>query len=160
MISMLSMVFATVAPEFRADPAPVITVEAEIRSNELGSRFGPTLAVRLVSGEKEVAVVTESLSVKIAKDGRRVTVRMAMVEKKEHKGRVVVPSVNKLGVVKLHPNEVATVYVPTSPDLPAILKEAMAEKIDLFVEYEVSEFWGKRFDVVHGVYRGAVTVPK
>lgn len=148
------------------DPRPPVTLEAEVVTTsatyESGQRFSSTsLRVRLAGAGKEATVITEGLHSTVSRTGKRVTVTLTMPEKKDAKGRLVVPSADRLGLVKLHMGEVADVRTPVgSPDLREALKEAVAGKAEIVVEYEVAEVWAKRFGVVGGKVSGTAAIAK
>jgi hypothetical protein len=144
------------------EPKPPVSLEATVVPGGVsgGFQFPPKLQVRLVGGVKEVAVVTDGLSVKVTKGDKKVTISVTLPEVRDSKGRLVVPSADKLGVVRLHANEVADVRVSSSSDLERALKAASAGEVELVVEYEVSEAWGKRFGVASGKMRGTATAVK
>jgi hypothetical protein len=96
----------------------------------------------------------------VTKGDKKATVTVTLEERKDDKGRLIVPSAAKLAVVKLQPDEVARVQVPNSPDLQAVAKAASAGEVELVVEYEVSEAWGKRFGVASGKVKGTAAVTK
>jgi hypothetical protein len=98
--------------------------------------------------------------VKVSEGDKKVTVSVALAELRDDKGRLVVPSADKLGVVRLHAGEVADVRVPNSADLEQALKAASAGEVELVVEYEVPEGWGKRFGVAAGKVRGTASAAK
>jgi hypothetical protein len=144
------------------EPKPPVSLEATVVPGGVngGFRFPARLQVRLVGEAKESAVVTEGLSAKVAQGDKKVKVSLALPEVKDDKGRLIVPSADRLGVVRLRAGEVASVHVSHASDLEQALKAALAGEIELVVEYEVSDGWGKRFGVVAGKVRGTATVPK
>ena len=142
-------------------PEPKAPVELEATvADDPGGRFGPNLRVRLVGVAKEVGVVTEGLSVRVTRDGKQATVTLTLREAKDDKGRPIIPSADRLGVVRLRAGEVAVVHVPTSPDLRQPLKDALAGQAELVVEYEIAEAWGKRFGVASGKVRGTAAAAR
>ncbi len=157
-----TLVLVSVSTLSAADPKPSVSLEAEFRKEDRTSRppIGAILIVRLVAGDEKIGVITENLRVTVSRDGRKATVRLAMTEKEEHNDRLVVPSADKLGVVRLQPGEVARVPVPFRLEMNEVLKGAAVGDVEIIVEYEVSEFWGKRFGVAHGKYRSTATALK
>jgi hypothetical protein len=141
------------------DPKPPATLEAVIRQTNTAERPRTTLSVRLVGG-KEATVITEGLKVEVVRAGKQATVKLTVVERKDEKGRPIVPSADKLGLVKLQPGEVALVYVPFAPDMQKVVSEAFAGEVTLVVEYEVPESWGKRFGAVSGKFSATASVTK
>ena len=142
------------------EPKLPVSLEAVVAPTGPDGRFGPGLRVRLVGVAKEAAVVTDGLSVTVAQGDKKAAVSLTLAESKDDKGRRIVPSADKLAVVRLQPGEVAIVHVPNSPDLRQALKAASAGEIELAVEYEVSEAWGKRFGVVGAKLRGTAALTK
>jgi hypothetical protein len=147
------------APADEAKP-PVSLEATVVPSGRRDERLIPALRVRLVGVAKDAAVVTDGLSVKVARGDKTATVSLSPAERTDEKGRRIVPSADRLGVVRLQPGEVAVVHVPFSLDLRRALEAAVAGEAVLVVEYEVSEAWGKRFGVVAAKLRGTAAVTK
>src|SRR5688572_7696157 len=91
------LLFAGAAPA--DEPKPPVALEATVAPSTIsgGFRFPPRLRVRLVGGAKEAAVVTDGLSVKVTKGDKKVTVSLVLAEARDDKGRLVVPSADRLG---------------------------------------------------------------
>ena len=152
---------ASLAAQDKVEPKPALTVEAEVASND---RIGKHFVVRLVNtgktpltvvtgklhqintGKAPLTVVTNGLRSKVSGEGDKLTVTLDMTEQTKHKGRLVVPAADSLGLVKLMPGEVANVTVPA---MPRVINKLTA-KAEVTVVYEVSAFWGKRFGAWHG----------
>ena len=118
----------------------------------------PQLRVRLVGAAKDAAVITEGLSAKVTRGDKTATVSLTPAERTDDKGRRIIPSADRLAIVRLQPGEVAIVQVPLSPALRQALTAARAGEVALVVEYAVSEAWGKRFGVVSTRLRGTATL--
>lgn len=82
-----------------------------------------------------------------------------MTEKPMRKGRLVVPSADALGLVKLLPGEVAVLKLPANHPVHKTARDVLNGKKALQVTYEVSEFWGKRFGIWHGKLTGSASAP-
>src|SRR5688500_501977 len=102
LVSLLLSACAAMADE----PKPPVSLEAAIAPSPARG-FGPVWRVRLVCESKEAAVLTEGLSVKVTRADKTATVLVTLAEVKDDKGRLVVPSADKLGVVRLRAGEVA-----------------------------------------------------
>jgi hypothetical protein len=138
---------------------PPVALEAPITPPSQRG-FVTFLRVRLVGTGKDVSVVTEGLSATVTQADKKATITLKFTERRDEKGRLIIPSTTWLGIVKLQPDEVAGVQVPNAPDLQKVLTAAAAGELELVVEYEVPEVWGKRFGVVSGKVRGTATVTK
>jgi hypothetical protein len=158
-IAVAAVLLATGAAPADGPKLPV-SLEAAVVPTGRDPGLIPQLRVRLVGVAKEAAVVTDGLSVKVARGGKTATVSLTPAERTDEKGRRIVPSADRLGVVRLEPGEVAVVHVPFSLDLRQALMAAVAGEAELVVEYEVSEAWGKRFGVVAAKLRGTAAVTK
>jgi hypothetical protein len=102
--------------------------------------------VRLVNtGKAPLTVVTAKLRPKYS-EGDKLTVVLEFTEQTKHKGRLVVPPADSLGLVKLMPGELATITLPSRPKI----MNKLGPKSEVTVTYEVSAFWGKRFGAWHG----------
>lgn len=141
------------------EPRAPVSLEAAV-GTVAAAGMVPELRVRLVGAAKEAAVVTDGLSVKVVRRDRVATVSLTLAERLDDRGRRIVPSADRLAVVRLQPGEVAIVSVPGSPDVRQALTAARAGEVELVVEYEVSEAWGKRFNVFSGKVRATATVAK
>src|SRR5688500_15745366 len=82
------------------EPDPPVTLEATINPSAVtgGFKAPPTLRISLVGGAKGAAVATEGLSLKVTKGDKKVTVTLSLPEVKDGKGRLVVPSADRLAV--------------------------------------------------------------
>jgi hypothetical protein len=108
-----------------------------------------------------VTVVTDGLSVKVDRGDKKVTVTLTLAESKDDKGRLIVPSADKLGLVRLDTNEVAAVRITgANSDLLQPLREAFRGEVEMVVVYEVSEAWAKRFGVTAVQLQAVATVKK
>jgi hypothetical protein len=148
----------TVAALLAVDPNPSITVEAEIGVPSQPGYITP-FSVKLV-GEKDVSVITDGLTATIVREEGKATIYLTKVEMKDTKGRLIVQSASRLGVVKLQPGEVTFVNVTPGADYFQVIKDAAAGQIKLVVEYEIPEGLGRRHGVVSGKFIGIATLPK
>ena len=88
-----------VCPSTAEEPKSPLSLEATVFQGQGG--FGPGLSVRLVGTAKDVTVATEGLSAKVMREDKKITVTVTLPERKDAKGRLVIPSVSKLALVRL-----------------------------------------------------------
>ncbi|MDY3554878.1 hypothetical protein R5W24_004009 [Gemmata sp. JC717] len=155
--------FAALSPTRASGDAqkPYIALEAEIQTTGAKQFSSVVMQVWLV-GLKDSVVVTEGLSASIVRDekSKKVVVVFSLPEVKDQQGRLIIPSASRLGIVQLRAGEVAAVSLAHRVEgLSAILQEARDNKIELTVEYHISDLWAKRFGVMGGKY-SAVVAPK
>ncbi|QEL19925.1 hypothetical protein [Limnoglobus roseus] len=156
------------APPKDVDMKPPLTLEASLSSlggNRGGRAF---LSVRLVATAGEAAVMTDRFTAVVERTEAKATVTIRPTQRKDSQGRAVIPSASTLGVVKLRPNEVAAVSVPTTDappganpsvnNLDAAVSAAAAGKLELTVVYEVPDAWAKRFGLTATTVSGVATI--
>src|SRR3954454_3668025 len=98
------------------EPRAPVTLEATVGTVGAAGMV-PQLRVRLVGAARDAAVVTDGLSAKVVRGDKTATVSLTLADRTDDKGRRIVPSADRLAVVRLQPGEVAIVQVPLSPDL-------------------------------------------
>jgi RNA polymerase sigma factor (sigma-70 family) len=148
-------------PAAPGDQKPPLSLEAEaetIRAGTVGFEPGPLRELRVwLVAEKECAVVTDvGRSFRLVRNGNKATVTLALGEDKDAKGRLIVPSAEKLGIVRLRANEVARVHVDVGLQFLAVGCIDGGGVEELVVEYQVPESWAKRFNVTGGKITGTV----
>lgn len=163
---MLPVLVALLAVAPQAAPPPKggenkspVTLEAGLSDPGDRGRLS-FLSVRLVGAAGETAVMTERLSAAVEQTDAKAVITLRPNDRKDAKGRPIIPSVSSLGVVKLQPNEVATVTVPSSPDVLKATAAAAAGQVELTVVYEVPDAWAKRFGLTATKVSGTATAAK
>lgn len=137
-------------------PASPLVIEAEVAKT---SETGRVLRV-WASSSTEAVVVTGGLDAAVSADGRRVTVRLSLPERRDGKGRLIVHGPELYGIVHLRQGEVALVHLPGSSELNKAVFDAAAGRADLVVEYQIADGWVKRLGVTGGKVQCEATVSK
>ncbi|WP_149114959.1 hypothetical protein [Limnoglobus roseus] len=133
-----------------------LTLEASLSGTGDGGRVA-FLSVRLVAAGDAV-VMTERLTAVVEQTETKSTVTLRPADRKDAKGRSVIPIASALGGVSLRPDEVASVTVPNTADVHNVTSAAAAGKVELTVVYEVPDAWAKRFGLTAAEARGVATI--
>jgi hypothetical protein len=137
------------APVEQDGPANGLTLEANaILVDHDGKKMLRVQALLINNGSEDITVLTENvLPFGISRDAEGIVVDFNYSGQLRMNGRTIIPSLYPLAPVTLRPGEATRVFNVVSG---RIVEELQGGE-SIRVRYQVSEEWGDRWDIWHGL---------
>lgn len=130
------------------EPAAALTVDAHaVLVEQEGKKMLRVRAVLINEGTEDVTVITRNVPFGLARDARGIVVDFAYNYRQTMGGRLLIPSLYPLAPVTLRPGE-ATMLSDT---ISGRTVQTMEGGEVIRVRYQVSEEWGERLGIWHGL---------
>jgi hypothetical protein len=143
-----SSTWAQTVPGEQDGPAEGLTLEANaILVEHEGKKMLRIQELLINNGTKDIAVLTEKIPFGISRDAEGIIVDFRYDGQLKMNNRPIVPSLYPLGPVTLRPGEATRLFNTASGSLV----EGIQVGARIRVRYQVSQEWGNRWGIWHGL---------